>query len=131
MADTAAERTRPTRLRDHTVFYVSVEVSEQVRDLARRESLTNADVIFDAIEATHTDLPALLGTPEVPAAGGRLFARTERRPVGKKVQISAVISDANLEAIDGIATKLGAESRSQLVETALTAYFSGRDAISA
>ena len=28
-------------------------------------------------------------------------------------------------------TKLGAESRSHLVETALTAYFSGRDAISA
>ena len=65
-ADTGGERTRPTRLRDHTVFYVSVEVSEQVRDLARRESLTNADVIFDAIEATHTDLPSLLESPKVP-----------------------------------------------------------------
>jgi hypothetical protein len=114
---------RRTRQRDHTVFYVSLDVSEQVRDLARRADLTNADVIFDAIEATQDQLPRLLTVPTTPAAGDRLFARAERRPVGKKVQISAVVSASNLAAIDGLVEKLGADSRSHLVEVALSAFF--------
>jgi hypothetical protein len=114
---------RRTRQRDHTVFYVPLEVSEQVRDLARRADLTNADVIFDAIEATQDDLPRLLAAAVIPAGNDRLFARAERRPVGKKVQISAVISPSNLAAIDGLVEKLGADSRSHLVEVALSAFF--------
>jgi hypothetical protein len=114
---------RRTRQRDHTVFYVPLEVSEQVRDMARRADLTNADVIFDAIEATQDDLPGLLAAPAVAAGGDRLFARAERRPVGKKVQISAVISPSNLAAIDGLVEKAGADSRSHLVEVALSAFF--------
>jgi hypothetical protein len=105
------------------VFYVPLEVSEQVRDMARRADLTNADVIFDAIEATQDDLPRLLPAPVIPAGNDRLFARAERRPVGKKVQISAVISPSNLAAIDGLVEKLGADSRSHLVEVALSAFF--------
>ena len=119
---------RRTRQRDHTVFYVPLEVSEQVRDMARREDLTNADVIFDAIEASQEDLPRLLAAPVVPAGNDRLFARAERRPVGKKVQISAVISPSNLAAIDGLVTKLGADSRSHLVEVALSAFFTSNTA---
>jgi hypothetical protein len=114
---------RRTRQRDHTVFYVPLEVSEQVRDMARRADLTNADVIFDAIEATQDDLPRLLAAPVTPAGNDRLFARAERRPVGKKVQISAVISPSNLAAIDGLVERLGADSRSHLVEVALSAFF--------
>ena len=114
---------RRTRQRDHTVFYVPLEVSEQVRDMARRADLTNADVIFDAIEATQDDLPRLLPAAVIPAGNDRLFARAERRPVGKKVQISAVISPSNLAAIDGLVEKLGADSRSHLVEVALSAFF--------
>lgn len=122
-----ASAKRP-RQRDHTVFYVPLEVSEQVRDMARREDLTNADVIFDAIEASQEDLPRLLAAPVVPAGNDRLFARAERRPVGKKVQISAVISPSNLAAIDGLVTKLGADSRSHLVEVALSAFFTSNTA---
>ena len=114
---------RRTRQRDYTVFYVPLEVSEQVRDMARRADLTNADVIFDAIEATQDDLPRLLPAPVSPAGNDRLFARAERRPVGKKVQISAVISPSNLAAIDGLVERLGADSRSHLVEVALSAFF--------
>jgi len=114
---------RRPRLRDHTVFYVPVHVSEQVRETARRDDLTNADVIFDAIEATQDQLRPLLEAPVVPAGEERLFARAGRRPVGKKVQISAVISSSNLEAIDRLVADLGAESRSHLVEVALSAYF--------
>jgi hypothetical protein len=114
---------RRTRQRDHTVFYVSLDVSEQVRDLARRADLTNADVIFDAIEGTQDQLPQLLAAPTTPAASDRLFARAERRPVGKKVQISAVISPSNLAAMDGLVEELGADSRSHLVEVALSAFF--------
>jgi len=114
---------RRTRQRDHTVFYVPLEVSEQVRDMARRADLTNADVIFDAIEATQDDLPRLLPAAVIPAGNDRLFARAERRPVGKKVQISAVISPSNLAAIDRLVEKLGADSRSHLVEVALSAFF--------
>lgn len=120
--DEPAAGRRP-RQRDHTVFYVPLDVSERVRDMARREDLTNADVIFDAIEASQEDLPRLLAAPVVPAGNDRLFARAERRPVGKKVQISAVISPSNLAAIDGLVKKLGADSRSHLVEVALSAFF--------
>lgn len=113
---------RSSRSRGHTVFYVAIETNNQVRARARQEDLTNAEIIFDAIEATRDELATRLSPDYTPPGSGQLFARPDRRP-GKKVQLSAIISDRNLAAIDTLVGDLGAESRSHLVEVALAAYF--------
>lgn len=119
------EATRPRR-RPHTVFYLPLDLSKELRELARRRNKTNADVIFDALESTLEELPQLLN----PQAGGEadsshgMFTRTPTKPVGQKVQISGRIQDDNLAIIDRLVNQHGAESRSQLVEVALRAYLS-------
>lgn len=112
---------RSQRSRGHTVFYVAIETNDQVRSKARQENLTNAEIIFDAIEATRDQLAERLGPDYAAPGSGQLFARPDRRP-GKKVQLSAIISDRNLAAIDSLVGEYGAESRSHLVEVALAAY---------
>lgn len=119
---------RSQRSRGHTVFYVAIETNDQVRAKARQENLTNAEIIFDAIEATRDQLADRL-SPDYNAPGsGQLFARPDRRP-GKKVQLSAIISDRNLAAIDTLVGEYGAESRSHLVEVALAAYLQAQAAV--
>lgn len=120
----APQRSSAPRRPRHTIFYVPAEVSTQVRDAARRADLTNADLVFDAIEATRDQLPVLLAPPALPTSNDQLFARAKRRPSAKKVQISAIISAGNLAAIDRLVSELGADSRSHLVEVALAAYLS-------
>lgn len=112
---------RSQRSRGHTVFYVAIETNDQVRSKARQENLTNAEIIFDAIEATRDQLAERLSPDYAAPGSGQLFARPDRRP-GKKVQLSAIISDRNLAAIDTLVGEYGAESRSHLVEVALATY---------
>lgn len=115
---------QPARLRrrPHTVFYLPVDLSKELRELARSENKTNADVIFDALESTLEELPELLKPP----AGGEdgMFTRTPTKPVGQKVQITGRIQEDNLTIIDRLVDQHGAESRSQLVEVALRGYLS-------
>lgn len=117
---------RPRR-RPHTVFYLPLNLSTELRDFARQRNKTNADVIFDALESTLEELPELLKGP----AGGPggdvshgMFTRTPTKPVGQKVQISGRIQDDNLAIIDRLVDQHGAESRSHLVEVALRSYLS-------
>lgn len=119
---------RPQRRRDHTVFYLPIEVSDRLRDVARRQNKTNADVIFDAIEAALPELPSLLAQPSSQRDGG-VFDRRVMKPVGQKVQISAVISGRNLAVIDQMVADHGADSRSQLVEASLNVYLADPDAV--
>ncbi len=119
---------QPRRRRDHTVFYLPIEVSDRLRDVARRQNKTNADVIFDAIEAALPDLPSLLAQPSSQRDGG-VFDRRAMKPVGQKVQISAVISPRNLALIDQMVADHGADSRSQLVEASLNVYLADHDAV--
>ena len=112
---------RPRR-RPHTVFYLPLDLSKELRELARSRNKTNADVIFDALESTLEELPELLKPP----AGGEdgMFTRTPTKPVGQKVQISGRMQEDNLAIIDRLVDQHGAESRSQLIEVALRAYLS-------
>ena len=122
------------RRRDQTVFYLPIDISDQLRDAARRNNQTNADIIFDAIEASMPDLPRIVEenrTTTGPSEGDGVFQRAGTRPVGRKVQVSAVVSDTNLAIIDQLAAEHGAESRSQLVEASLTAYFAASGAVPA
>jgi hypothetical protein len=121
------EPVRPRR-RPHTVFYLPLDLSKELRELARSRNKTNADVIFDALESTLEELPQLLKPPagggEASEANHGMFTRTPTKPVGQKVQISGRIQEDNLAIIDQLVDQHGAESRSQLVEVALRAYLS-------
>lgn len=126
-AEASGARPRSPRRRPHTVFYLPLDLSKELREFARSRNKTNADVIFDALESSLEELPQLLK----PAAGGvdgdasqGVFTRTPAKPVGQKVQISGRIQDDNLTIIDRLVDQHGAESRSQLVEVALRAYLS-------
>lgn len=117
---------RPRR-RPHTVFYLPLNLSTELREFARIRNKTNADVIFDALESTLVELPQLLkpaAAEEVRDVGQGMFTRTPTRPVGQKVQISGRIQEDNLVIIDRLVEQHQAESRSHLVEVALRAYLS-------
>lgn len=109
------------RRTQHSVFYLPLELSDRLRELGRRDNKTNADVIFDAIEANFDELPRLLSAEPAPDDGG-VFTRPKARPVGQKVQVTARIRNDNLRIIDQLVGQHGAESRSRLVEVALHAY---------
>lgn len=126
------DASRPSQRRAHTVFYLTIDVSDRLRDVARRQNKTNADVIFDAIEAALPQLPDLLTPARVSGRpGGGVFDRGAVKPIGKKVQMSAVISGRNLKVIDQLVAEHGAQSRSQLVEASLNVYLTDLDPVTA
>lgn len=119
----STEAPKPRRRRPNTVFYVAIDVSHRLREFARRHNKTNADVIFDALEANLEELPALLSSARHPSGDDdKVFARTQPKPVGQKVQLTGVVHDSNLAIIDRLVEQHDAESRSQLIEVALRAY---------
>jgi len=121
----ASGRARPRAPRGQTVFYLPFDLSERLRDAAREQAKTHAEVIFDAIEAQLDQLGALLHDAEpVPSAVG-VFSRAEPRQAGPKVQVSGQIRSDNLRVIDRLVEQHGAGSRSQLIEVALRAHLDG------
>jgi hypothetical protein len=123
--EAAAGRTRPRAPRGQTVFYLPFDLSEQLRDAAREQAKTHAEVIFDAIEAQLDQLGALLHEAEPVTSGGGVFTRAEPRQAGPKVQVSGQIRSDNLSVIDRLVEQHGAGSRSQLIEVALRAHLDG------
>ena len=121
----AAGRARPRAPRGQTVFYLPFDLSEQLRDAAREQAKTHAEVIFDAIEAQLDELGALLHDSEPVTSGGGVFTRAEPRQAGPKVQVSGQIRSDNLSVIDRLVEQHGAGSRSQLIEVALRAHLDG------
>lgn len=103
-----------------TAIYVRPELLEQIRVFRRTTEVTNGDLILDAIEASVDQLPKLVAPKQV--SGDGMFARTTRDGHIGKVQLSARLLDENLHVIDELVDQLSAESRSQLIEAALTAY---------
>ena len=89
----------------------------------RRADLTNADVIFDAIEATQDQLPRLLTVPSPRRRGPGCSLGRSRGRSARRCRSRTVISASNLAAIDGLVEQPGADSRSHLVEVALRAHF--------
>lgn len=123
LSSTRSESLKSRRRRPNTVFYVSIDVSRQLREFARRYDKTNADVIFDALEANLDELPALLSSARHPSGDDdKVFARTQPKPIGQKVQLTGVVHDSNLAIIDRLVEQHDADSRSQLIEVALRAY---------
>lgn len=123
--EAAAGRSRPRAPRGQTVFYLPFDLTERLRDTAREQAKTHAEVIFDAIEAQLDKLGALLHDAERVPSGGGVFTRAEPRQAGPKVQVSGQIRSDNLSVIDRLVEQYGAGSRSQLIEVALRAHLDG------
>lgn len=112
------------------VVYLRAEVAEAVRG-ARRTGVTNADVIFDAIEQTGMEeLKRLVaaqtrGGRQVPSEPGRIFTRQVGSVALNKVRFEARLLGSDCELIDHAVELAGADNRSELIEIALYRHLLG------
>lgn len=125
-------RTSPALARQSQTFQVPVYVLPEVKVIAeqRRKQdrrITNAQIAFDAIDATMEDLYQLLRARRmVERPQDSLFparrAPRNRVALNERRVLWAIQATADeLEVIDNLAAELGAESRSDLVATAVEA----------
>lgn len=102
-------------------------IADQMRDHARSRGVTYKELSLDAVEATADKLPDLLAAARPQARGTGLFAgehvAAQKRPEGRR-QVSIKLTEGSIAALDDLASRVGARSRSELVATALSAYLS-------
>lgn len=104
---------------------VPLTMAEAWRDRAKRDRTSQVDVLLDALVAHQDELTDLVAArSEKPTVSDGLFDRTPGAKGERFVGVSLRIKAGNLEVIDQLADKHGAESRSQLVAAALSAYLS-------
>jgi hypothetical protein len=104
---------------------VPLTMAEAWRDRAKRDRTSQVDVLFDALVAHQDKLTDLVAArSEKPTVSDGLFDRTAGAKGERFVGVSLRIKAGNLEVIDQLADKHGADSRSQLVAAALSAYLS-------
>lgn len=104
---------------------VPLTMAEAWRDRAKRDRTSQVDVLLDALVAHQDELTDLVAArTEKPTVSDGLFDRTPGAKGERFVGVSLRIKAGNLEVIDQLADKHGADSRSQLVAAALSAYLS-------
>ena len=104
---------------------VPLTMAEAWRDRAKRDRTSQVDVLLDALVAHQGELTDLgAARSEKPTVSDGLFDRTPGAKGERFVGVSLRIKAGNLEVIDQLADKHGADSRSQLVAAALSAYLS-------
>lgn len=104
---------------------VPLTMAEAWRDRAKRDRTSQVDVLLDALVAHQDELTDLVAArSERPTVSDGLFDRTPGAKGERFVGVSLRIKAGNLEVIDQLADKHGADSRSQLVAAALSAYLS-------
>jgi hypothetical protein len=104
-------------------------IADQLRDHARQRGVTYKELTLDAVEATADRLPDLLAAQRPQARSTGLFAgervAIQARPEGRR-QVSIKLTEASIAALDELAARHGARSRSELVATALAEYLSSK-----
>lgn len=126
------EKTRPRRRRTAgpeeilrpIIAYIPASVQGRLRAARRdREGSTYTELVLDAVEQTHDDLPDLLEDREPPPRPSALFVR-ESQPVPAEphVQINLRTTAGNLAVLDQLVDEFRAGNRSRLISTALDAY---------
>jgi hypothetical protein len=103
------------------VFLAPAELREALRDRSRREKRSQPNVVLDAIEATHHDLPVLLehSGPERTT----LFVRpTARQQDTARVPVSVRLPSEAVETIDKLVGQAKAGNRTELLVAALRGY---------
>ena len=104
---------------------VPLTMAEAWRDRAKRDRTSQVDVLLDALVAHQDELTDLVAArSEKPTVSDGLFDRTPGAKGERFVGVSLRIKAGNLEVIDQLADKHGAEWRSQLVAAALSSYLS-------
>ncbi len=120
---TAAARSASADTMRPVSVSVPLTMAEAWRDRAKRDRTSQVDVLLDALVAHQDELTDLVAArSEKPTVSDGLFDRTPGAKGERFVGVSLRIKAGNLEVIDQLADKHGADSRSQLVAAALSAY---------
>ncbi|WP_028934595.1 ribbon-helix-helix protein, CopG family [Pseudonocardia spinosispora] len=125
-------RPAPAAIAQSQSYQVTVYVLPEAKLAARqrrdRDGVTNAEVAFDAIDATFTDLQELLRAQRTTErAENSLFPprRTPRRKAkvqSRRVLWSIQATADELAVLDELMAEMGAESRSELIAAAIEAH---------
>lgn len=115
--------TQATTMRPVTLS-LPAHVVQSLRDRARRDGVSQPDVLMDALIAAQGRLPELLAHAEAKVHTDGLFIR---RSPGKRRDeplstLSLRLLSPNVDAIDDLANKVAAPSRSALCLAALEDY---------
>lgn len=92
-----------------------------------RTKLSFPNVLFNAIDSTYPQLPALLNTNQVKVPGPNLFGRGEAVAMisadhSEKDSKSMRINSKHMAVLDNLATELAGGNRNRLIVTSLTEY---------
>jgi hypothetical protein len=105
------------------VVYLPVGVRSRLRERAAATGRSHTQLVFDALNATHTRLATVIGGDTAPAGetdGIFLVQRSGRRRHREdRVQVSIRPHPANLAVIDDLAARHTTGNRSALIAAAL------------
>jgi hypothetical protein len=106
------------------IVYVSVSVRERLRHRRRTDGTPFADIVLDAVEATHDTLDDLIASRRPPTERSALFVRSARAAAGDEphVQVYLRLPAENLRILDHLTQTHRAPNRSALIGAALEAY---------
>jgi hypothetical protein len=108
-----------------TTVSVPADLVPLWRERARHENVSQADVLFDAIEAHLDELTELISAEQTVPSGG-LFERSKRRGKVLLAGVSLRLSASTDQALADLEREYGAASRSQLVTVALRRYLQSK-----
>lgn len=108
---------RPERRR--VAFTLPADLRDALAERARESS--QAEVIFDAIEAHLDELPELVAAAGA-SEGGGLFERTRRGRAQHRLPTTVWMSVPNVARIDELVAEHQAATRTQLLEVVLREY---------
>jgi hypothetical protein len=104
------------------IVYLAVSLRSRLRSHAATTGRSHTQIVFDALNDTHTRLAELTGAA-VPEDGLFVAQRSGRRQDREdRVQVSIRPNQENLAVIDGLAGRHTAGNRSALIAAALDAY---------
>lgn len=108
-----------------TIAYVSASVKMAVDQHRKRDRVTNAEIVLNALDDVYDDLPELVAShrtvtrSEESLFPARRIAPRASSPSTRKVPITFQATAAELHIIDALVHDFGADSLSELIAVAL------------
>lgn len=104
---------------------VPADLIPQIRDRARRDGITQPELLLDALAATQEALSQVFPNEQELPRDGLFVRRPSRENRAPVATLSLRMLGENLAAIDDLAEKVAAPSRSALCAAALRLYLQG------